>query len=163
LDCLNDTFDVPQDRREVGNHWENLLGLLSCYRIVEIPWCSQRLTPIWVSKAIWVAVRISVSIELPHRLVIRRHRVHRQEPAQLRIHVPLLHVAEPRGRMAHMPRISRSIRDLSAHNSAIGLIVVAFDHVAIGIRFGNDRTECIGMDIGDGLSACRWHKGHADQ
>jgi len=48
------------------------------------------LTAVSIGESVWIPVRIPIPIELPHRLLIRRHRVHRQEDTQLRIHIPLV-------------------------------------------------------------------------
>ena len=40
---------------------------------------------------------------MPHQLLISHHRTHRQEHAQLRIHVSLLHLAQPSRRVAYVP------------------------------------------------------------
>lgn len=47
---------------------------------------------------------------MPHRLLISHHRIHRQEHAQLRIHVSLLHLAQPSRRVAYVAGIPRAIR-----------------------------------------------------
>ena len=40
-----------------------------------------------------------------------------------------------------MPGVPRSVRDLTTDYGPIGLVVMALDHVAIGIALGNNRTE----------------------
>lgn len=58
---------------------------------------------------------------MPHRLLISHHRIHRQEHAQLRIHVSLLHLAQPSRRIAYVPGIPRAIRNRLAYDSAMRL------------------------------------------
>ncbi|MNT07415.1 hypothetical protein D3C72_1421150 [compost metagenome] len=48
-----------------------------------------------------------------------------------------------------MPGITRPVRDLTSYYGSVGLVVIALDHVAIGIALGNNRTEGIGMDVCD--------------
>jgi len=98
------------------------------------------LSPIRITKAIRIPVRVTISIELPYRLTIRRDRVDGQEHPQLRIHVPLLHVAQPSFRITHMSRIPRAISNRRTYDSAIRLVSDALDHVAIGITFGYNRA-----------------------
>lgn len=50
-----------------------------------------------------------------------------------------------------MPRIPGSISDLSADHRPITLIVIAFDHVAIGIGLGNNRAKGVSV-IGQRLA-----------
>lgn len=63
-----------------------------------------------------------------------------------------------------MPGIPRSVRDLTTDYGPIGLVVMALDHVAIGIALGNNRTEGIGMNVRDSrLGECEWLQANASQ
>ena len=121
------------------------------------------LSPVRIRELIRIPVRIPIAIELPNRLLIRRHRINRQEHTQLRIHVPLLHVAQPGGRVTHMPGIPRSVRDLTTYHGAIGLVVIALDHVAVGIALGHNRAKSIRVDVRDRLLGdSRWRHAKAN-
>ncbi len=109
-----------------------------------------------VLESIGVVSGILVTIEVRPCVNIRCDRISGQEPSDHRIVVALLHVAQPSGSIAHVPCVSRPISSLLAYNAAIGFIVIALDHVATFIGFGNDRAKCISVDVGDCLSSCDW-------
>lgn len=72
---------------------------------------------------------------------------------------PLLHVAQPGDRVAHMSRVSRSVCGLATYQGPIGLLVVALDHFPIGICFGDDGAKGVSVDVSDCFLACgdgRW-------
>ncbi len=63
---------------------------------------------------------VSVAVEHTNWVCVSRHRIHGQEHTQLRIHVPLLHVAQPGGRVTHMPGVPRPVLDLPAQLGTYG-------------------------------------------
>gem|GEM_PF-6178445 len=151
----------PESVAWIFGRWSNRLPIRGVVDYLE--GCTT-LPPVWIREPVRIPVRVPIAIELPNRLLIRRHRIHRQEHTQLRIHVPLLHVAQPGGRIAHMPGIPRSVRDLTTYHGAVGLVVIALDHVAVGIAFSHDRAQRVRVDVRDRrLGNCGWRHAKADQ
>ena len=51
-----------------------------------------------------------------------------------------------------MSRIPREVRYLRADECPKRLVVLTLDHVAIGIRFGYDRSKNVRMEVSDRLT-----------
>ncbi len=107
------------------------------------------LSAVGIRKLVRIPVRIPIPIELPNRLLIRRHRIHRQEHTQLRIHVPLLHVTQPCGRIAHMPGVPRPVLDQPAQLGTIRLKPASLNNTSCAIRDSDRAAQCIHMHPGN--------------
>lgn len=118
-----------------------------------------RTTTVRVTELVRVIEGICIAVEeLPIAVSIRRDRINREKCPDGGVVVPLLHVAQTRCSIAHMPGIARPISHFPANDGSIGLIGESFDDVAGCIGLGHRRAQGIGVDIGDRLCCCSPYK-----
>lgn len=139
----------------ISGWWSNRLPIRGVVDYLE---GRTTLPAIRVRELVWISVRVPIPIELPRRLFKHSHRVHGQEHPQLRIHVPLLHVVETGSGITHVSGIARTVGQIFPDNIAVRLVRHPLYDVAIGIRLGHDRSECIGMQVADRCLRRSWCK-----